>query len=64
MKHSPEHHILQVKVVLYNACCGHSDPQNILLRWQIRSSGNAVQVIQIARRVRKTNITYVPSTSL
>lgn len=46
-KCSPEHHFLQVKGVLYNTRCGDTDPQDILLRWQISSISNSVQVIQI-----------------
>lgn len=47
-KHSPEHHALQVKRVLYDTSCGHPHPQHILLSWQIPSIGDSIQVIQIA----------------
>ena len=53
MQHSPEHHILQVKRVLYNTCCGHPDPQDILLSWQVCSISDSVQVIQIAINTRR-----------
>lgn len=54
MKHSPKNHVLQVKGVLYNSRCGHPDPQNILLRWQIRSRSDSVQIVQIAIGSRTT----------
>lgn len=46
--HSPEHHTLQVKRVLYDTGCGHPHPQHILLSWQIPSIRDSIQVIQIA----------------
>lgn len=57
----PEDHLLHVKGVLYDTCCGHPDSQDILLGWQVNRISNTVQVIQIAdsrRGKRKSRTQY------
>lgn len=44
----PEYHILHVKRVLNDSRGRHSDPQDILLRWQVRVRSNSLQIVQIA----------------
>lgn len=47
-ENSPEDHVLQVERVLDYTRRGHSDPQDVLLRRQIRRISDSVQVVQVA----------------
>lgn len=50
---SPEHNTLQVEWILDDARGGDSNPQHILLGWQVAWVSDPVQCIQVATRTER-----------